>query len=435
LRRFGRYLGGSTAVSWRSRSARRPRLLFLSCHLPSPPISGGRRRELELIRRVAPDFDVHLVVISKTLKLDLAHAGDLRRYCGRVEVFSAEGSQPSDEPAQVTRHRCPPATGRIGEILAHEQADLIHVEGFYLMQHVPEWANVPVLLVEQNVEYELQRQQTLTATHASVLEGFAACARTRAAECESWRRATLLAAVTEEDRQTMLHARPRADVRVIPDGADHLPNLRAVSGDREFTRPPAPLVTLLANFAYAPNVDAARHLCHDVLPSLRERAPDVHVWLVGNEPPATVRELQSCRVRVTGRVPDVVPYLDAADVVVCPLRIGGGIKVKAIEALRRGKAIVTTPIGAQGLPAAARAAVRIASDPAEFAEATATLLLDATARSEFERRAHQAATVLPSWDDAARELIAVYDELLARENAADPARDHATDPALIGDSA
>jgi hypothetical protein len=371
---------------------------------------------------------VHLVVISKTMELDVAHAGDLWGYCAHVEVFSAEGGQPGEEPAQVARHRCPAATGRIGELLAHEHADLVHVEGFYLMQHVPEWASVPVLLVEQNVEYELQRQQTLTATHSSAVEAFAVCARTRAAECESWRRATLLGAVTEEDRLTMLRALPRADVRVIPDGADHLPNLRAVGGDGDFTRPPGPLVALLANFAYAPNVDAATHLCHDVLPSLRERVPGVHVWLVGNEPPAAVRELQSHSVLVTGRVPDVVPYLDAADVVVCPLRIGGGIKVKAIEALRRGKAIVTTPIGAQGLPAPARAAVRIASDPADFARATAALLLDGTARAELERRAHQAATVLPSWDDAASELIAVYDELLARENAA-------TDPALIGDSA
>jgi polysaccharide biosynthesis protein PslH len=177
---------------------------------------------------------------------------------------------------------------------------------------------------------------------------------------------------------------------------------------------------LLANFAYQPNVDAALHMCHDILPAVRSQVPDVRLWLVGNEPPPEVRELGCAHVEVTGRVADVAPYLDAADVVVCPLRIGGGIKVKAIEALRRGKAIVSTSIGMQGLPESARDAVITADDPDEFADAVAALLSDSRLNVRHQRRAARAATQLATWDEAAEALAGLYDELIADAVTRDP---------------
>ena len=73
------------------------------------------------------------------------------------------------------------------------------------------------------------------------------------------------------------------------------------------------LVALPANFAYAPNVDAALHFCREILPTIRAASPDVHVWLVGNAPPPGIRAMAGDRVTVTGFVPDIVPYLDAAE--------------------------------------------------------------------------------------------------------------------------
>jgi glycosyltransferase involved in cell wall biosynthesis len=140
---------------------------------------------------------------------------------------------------------------------------------------------------------------------------------------------------------------------------------------------------------------------------------------VGNAPPPEVCALADDRTIVTGQVDDVLPYLDAATVIVCPLRIGGGIKVKAIEALRRGKAIVSTPVGAQGLDGPARAALAIAEDDAKFASHVVSLLLDPGERGRRERRAATAARALPSWDDGAAALTAAYGELL-EEHRAEP---------------
>ncbi len=417
----------------RNRAGNRPRILFLSCHLPWPAISGGRRRELELIRRLSDQFDIHLVVISKTVEEDLGNMDALRGVCRQVEVFPA-AARPElpigprrKRSRQSTRHRCPPATRRVVEIIARGQLDLVHVEGYYLMQHLPDEMPLPVLLAEQNVEYELERQRIAAARSASA--GTVAsrprrarrdCLRTRSEELSCWSRASALATVTLEDREMIQASLPAADVRVVPDGADHLPSLEAMARRQPLQRPRAPLVTLVANFAYSPNVDAAIHLCHEILPLVRASVPDLELWLVGNEPPRRVRTLAHERVRVAGRVDDVVAHLDAADVIVCPLRIGGGIKVKTIEALRRGKAIVSTSIGAQGLPEEAREAVAIADDPPAFADALTRLLIDPRQRAELERRAARAATLLPSWDDATRALASIYTDLLERPAPANP---------------
>jgi glycosyltransferase involved in cell wall biosynthesis len=406
----------------------RPRVLFLSCHLPWPPLSGGRRREFELIRRLCDRFATRLIVVSKTVEQDRANADPLASLGCRVEVFPALAPVPrtpaGEASYQVVRHRAPAARHRVGEIIVRAGADLVHVEGFYLMQHVPDWVDVPVLLVEQNIEYELDRQRAHAGGgRVTRLDSFSDGVRTRAAELESWRRASHLATVTWEDREMIRAELPDVAVSVVPDGADHLPPRASATGPRH--RLGSPVVTLLANFAYAPNVDAALHFCQDILPSIRAEADDVHVQLVGNSPPPHVQALADERITVTGFVPDVLPFLDSADVFVCPLRIGGGIKVKMIEALRRGKAIVSTGIGAQGLPAQAREALLVADDPPAFAHAVVTLLQNAPQRAQLERRAAALASKLPTWDESAAELAGIYDELLGRgARARELARSH-----------
>jgi glycosyltransferase involved in cell wall biosynthesis len=225
-------------------------------------------------------------------------------------------------------------------------------------------------------------------------------------------RATRLATVTHEDREMIRAELQGADVSVVPDGAEHISARAGAPAPRPVDRPQGPLVVLLANFGYAPNVDGAHHLCRDILPLIERAVPNVHVWLVGNAPPDDVLALAGERVTVTGYVPDVLPYLDAADVVVCPLRIGGGVKLKTIEALRRGKAIVSTHVGAQGLPTEARHALVIADGPRGFADAVANLLLRRERRVRREAQAARAAGRLPTWDGAAAALASIYDELL-----------------------
>ena len=395
-------------------------MLFLCAQLPWPAVGRGRRRELELIKRLCGRFDLHLLVVSEAVSEDLANASALRAYCRQIEVFPAAPRRhphtalEPEESHLLARHRSEEATGRLGEILARDEVDLVHVEGFYLMQHVPDWVHVPVLLVEQNVAYDLERQPMSTlAAPLRDLDAYGAFVRRRTTEVGCWSRATRIEAVTPKDRDMIQAALPGSDVGLIPDGADHVPHLRALGASRLNERPDAPLVTVLGDFACQTNVDAALSFCEETMPLIRRAVPATHLWLVGHAPSPEIQALESDTVRVTGGVPDVVPFLDAADVVACPLRISGGSTASATEALRRGKAIVATSVAAQGLSKSAREPLVIADDAEAFAGGVALLLQDPVRRREHERKATRAATRLPRWDDAAQALAAVYEDLLA----------------------
>lgn len=368
-------------------------------------------REFELLRRLAREDEVHLCVVSKTYEEDLAAADRLDGLCASVAVFRAITGG-NDVPPQVRRHRCPEASEHLRSLLDDGLVDLVHVEGFYLLGHLPEPSPVPVLLVEQNIEYTLWEQRvTLAEGATNQRRAFLDFRETRAYELDAWQRVTLCAAVTDDDRRTMLQLAPQLNVRVVPDGVDHLGSspLAPVAAQPE--------LVFIANFAYQPNVDAAFWFCREILPRVRERVPDVRALLVGNGPPKKVQALACERVCVTGRVRSVAPYLDRAAVVVSPLRVGGGIKVKVLEALCRGKAIVSTGVGIQGLGSGASDCIAVADDAATFAQSCSSLLRDPAARRKLEHRARTFGAALPTWDEAAESLAACYRELVGARQA------------------
>ncbi len=398
----------------------RPNVMFVTGHLPYPPVSGGRRREYELLTRLCDRFAFHLVVISKTFEEDAANASAFRRYCASLHVAPAVQPPPRPRfprlPALALRHWAPEVTEFVERRLGEGGIDLVHVEGFYLMHHVPEGSGVPLLLVEQNVEYTIWHQRMRLARGRKQRQrNLAEYAITLQAEIQAWKRSSLCAAVTEEDRATMRAAVPDLEVRLTPDGADHVSAIESSPGTPEATRErfDGPVVAFVANFGYLPNVDAALYLTERIMPRVASRVPSVKLLLVGNEPPPQVRALQNDHVFVTGRVPSVEPYLAAADVVVCPLREGGGVKVKVLEALRHGKAVVTTSVGAQGLNAKGMDALVVQDDPRSFAGAVTSLLIDEAERRRLEKAARQFSKTLPTWRDAAAALGECYDDLIA----------------------
>jgi glycosyltransferase involved in cell wall biosynthesis len=379
------------------------RVLFLTSHLPVPRLSGGRLREHELLRRLAPDVDVDVCAVSKTYEQDVAAIPELEDCCASVSVHRAQAGS-ADLPDGLRRHCAADAALHTRRLLG--EVDLVHVERFCVMHHLPSRPRVPVLLVEQNVEYSLWAQRvTVADDYPRQRHAFRQFRETRTYELAAWRQADLCAAVTEDDRRAMLRAVPGLDVRLLPDGADHL------AGPPPGRPEPRPELVFVGNFAYWPNVDGARWLCAEILPRVRERVPAARVLLVGNAPPPEVLALCCGDVEATGCVARVEPYLDRAAVVVSPLRIGGGIKVKVLEALRRGKAVVSTAVGVQGLGPDVEDAIAVADDPARFADACVRLLLDRGERRRLERRALAFAESLPTWDEAAADLLDCYREL------------------------
>jgi polysaccharide biosynthesis protein PslH len=134
-------------------------------------------------------------------------------------------------------------------------------------------------------------------------------------------------------------------------------------------------VVFVGNMSYGPNVDAVRYFVHEILPIIRESVPESRFMIVGKEPVESVIELDDRKsVIVTGEVADVRPYYRRAAIVAAPIRFGGGTRIKILEAMAMGKAVVTSKIGIEGIAVENGKEAVIADTPGEYAKACIDLL-------------------------------------------------------------
>jgi glycosyltransferase involved in cell wall biosynthesis len=174
-------------------------------------------------------------------------------------------------------------------------------------------------------------------------------------------------------------------------------------------------ILFVGNFAYDPNVDAALYFSTEIFSIILKQVPNVSLFLVGNSPPIEIRRLafpKDSHIEVTGYVNSLEPFYKASTVVVCPLRIGGGVKVKLLEAIRAGKAIVTTSVGAQGLNLRDSRALCVSDKKLEFAKIVIKFLMDPIARYQQEKKALLFSETFSGWDQIIEEYIRCYNEVI-----------------------
>lgn len=213
---------------------------------------------------------------------------------------------------------------------------------------------------------------------------------------------------TERDARAMAPLAGDTPITVIPLGIE-VPERAA---DPLGVGPPELL--FVGNFVHPPNVDAAEWLAREILPLARVRCPQLSLQLVGDNVPARVRGLASGFVNVVGRVADVRTYYDRAAVVVAPLRAGGGMRVKVLEALAAGKAVVATRLAAAGLGVDDGEQVMLADSAEPFAAAVVDLVADPVRRAALAGRARAWACVNLGPDRSAEAYGALYARLAAR---------------------
>jgi glycosyltransferase involved in cell wall biosynthesis len=397
------------------------RILVLTAHLPFPPLSGGRRREFELISRLGTNYEIHLCAITKSWQTDNKYVNELRNRCASVDLFKALASDAGEYslyPNQIRKHISEEATLHISTLLRKKRFDVVHVEGYYLMQNLPTVLHVPILLVEHNIECLLQLQRFMLASNQD--EKFYYWKEyiyTLKWEAAFWKRATICVTLTNDDKRCMSQLQHGLDIRTIPDGTDHQKVISCTSPLCDvtyinFDNNKYPSILFVANFAYEPNVDAALYFSDVIFPLILKKVPKARLFLVGNAPPTKIKSLSANKqIEVTGFVNSLIPYYEAANVVICPLRIGGGIKVKILEALNAGKAIVSTSIGAQGLDLNTCQALAIADEASDFAKKVVEFLTDPNERYRQEQEALTYSKMLPSWQQVSQQFANFYNEM------------------------
>jgi len=169
---------------------------------------------------------------------------------------------------------------------------------------------------------------------------------------------------------------------------------------------------------FRPNVDGVLWFSQEVLPLIRRESPGTGLWVVGKDPHPRLSVMAADpAVELTGRVEDVRPYVAAAGVYVIPLRIGGGTRLKVLEAMAMGKAIVSTALGCEGFDLVPGQELVVADTPAAFAGAVVSLLRDPSRRTRLGRAARRFAGSRYDWRTIVPKMERVYDLRSTRPDA------------------
>jgi len=176
-------------------------------------------------------------------------------------------------------------------------------------------------------------------------------------------------------------------ITVVPTGVD-LAQYRPAAKQPDAS---APLITFVGAMDWEPNVDGVEYFCSEVWPAIKAEVPQARFRIVGRNPDRRVQKWASDSIEVTGRVPSVVEHLQESAVVIVPLRIGGGTRLKIYEAMATAKAVVSTTIGAEGLDVHHGRDIMLADDPRAFAQAVIMLLRDSDLRRRYEQAAAETA--------------------------------------------
>ncbi len=304
-------------------------------------------------------------------------------------------------PVDLRKWRVPALRDGVSTSLAAEPFDLCVADFLSATPNLPAPYPVPVALFEHNVEHMIWRRlaHTVPAWQRPPVE--LEWRKVRRAEARAVARATLTIAVSEDDRARLASVAPGAPVRSVATGVD----TEYFTASREPEG--SPHLAFVGTMDWYPNEDAVAHFLDAVWPEIRREVPEATFAIVGRNPSERLRsEAARAGVEVTGTVDDVRPHLARAAVVVVPLRVGGGTRLKILEALAMAKPVVSTTIGAEGLPLTPGTHFLQADAPSDFAAAVVGLLRDAPRRRELGEAGRRLVEERHGWPGVAREFEA-----------------------------
>ena len=211
--------------------------------------------------------------------------------------------------------------------------------------------------------------------------------------------------VSENDQKTLYDANPKLRIDVIPNGVD-THKLRPLPCTQDKAN-----LLFIGKMSYPPCSDAAIYFCQEILPLIKKQIKDTELWIVGREPPKEVVNLSTDGIHVTGWVEDVVPYYEQSTACVVPIRAGGGLRLKILEAMALGRPVISTHVGCEGLDVSDRENILISDQPEEFAEKTVRLLCDDDLRKSITFNARRLVEFQYDWDPIANHLMDILNEV------------------------
>lgn len=403
-------------------------VLWITHDAPSPPRYGGARRMHGLMTGIAARHPVTAVSLVQRPE-DAAEAqAALDAYCARARVVvRTRGAAVSGKRWLQLRSLASPWSfergffgdpALVAEALRELDArpfDVAVIETPFLFRPqllARRAGRRPALILDgHNIEYDLILQ--VARSESGLLRRVYSevdWRKLRSEERTAWRRCDGVVLTSAADEARVLGEEPGARTKVVPNAVD-VETFRRRAGD-----PARDGRTILFFGAvnYFPNTEAILHFVRETWPLLAARRPEVRLKIVGPNPPSQILALAGERIEVTGFVEDLRPHLAGAAVSVVPLRIGGGTRLKIVEAMAMELPIVSTRLGAEGLDVRDGVDLLLADEPAAFAAAVERILDDPALGDRLAAAGRRLVETRYSWTAAARTLEGFMQELSTR---------------------
>jgi polysaccharide biosynthesis protein PslH len=387
------------------------KILWVKSDYLHPTTRGGQIRSLEMLRCLHQRHEVHYVCLDDGLNAEGPERAP--EYCTRAyPIYHVAPPRRSvrfagqllrglisDLPVSVERYASRPMRARISELLAANSFDCIVCDFLFPAPNIPRMRDA--VLFQHNVEATIWERHAAQAGNPVARAYLKGQARgMEAYERAICRDAGYVVAVSERDRNTMQ----------IRYGVDHVSSIPTGVNLSYFAPPavrePKADLVFVGSMDWLPNIDGARFFLDHIRPKIQAAMAGCRIAFVGRRPESWLEQIakKDPHLIVTGTVPDVRPWLWGSAVSIVPLRIGGGTRLKIFEAMAARVSVVSTTIGAEGLPVEHGRHLLVADDPAGFADACLLLLKDSARREQLAREALSCVKARFSWEAVAREF-------------------------------
>ncbi len=396
-------------------------LIWLSHFIPYPARGGAAQRSFHLLKEAARRYRVTFIAFNRPVQDSAALAESRRefeRFCHRVEFWEVplawKGARWWGKlalapfyrwPHSALTYHSPETASRWRNILGECAEALVHIDSSDLAFFVEPALRFPTLLNHHNCESAMASRRALLETNPAkkfVLRHQAG--KLAAVEIALTHRVALNLTVSDEDSTRLCEINPRAQTRVVENGTDV-----------EYFQPQNDLleertIVFASSLRWYPNQSALTFFDREIWPLIKRGCPGVRFIVAGQKPPEFIARWakSDAAIEFVPDPEDIRPYIARGAVYVCPIIDGGGSRLKLLDAMAMGKAIVSTTIGAEGLRYAAGKHMLIADEPQHFADSVIALMEDASLRCRLAAAARQLALEEYSWGVIGNHLAEAY---------------------------
>jgi sugar transferase (PEP-CTERM/EpsH1 system associated) len=355
------------------------RVLVLTSKFVWPLTDGAIIRNFNLLRETARHHDVVLLSFLFDPN-DRERFDDIKPYCEKIvgvdlerpksgTIMNAIAGSVGSRPFILREYLRREMASALEKTVVEEKIDVIHAHFLHMGQYLIDRKSAAVVYDAHNLEHVLWERLSknwtnpLKKTFANLQYERLIKWQQKMADCSE-----VCVTLSDEDREEYLRISPDADVITVPNGAD----IEFWNPSPDEVEPDS--IIYFGNLSWYPQADAAIHFHDDILPRVRAEIPGVKFYIVGQNPPESVKRLAGEKVIVTGFVDDIREYIARAAVVVMPLRVGAGTKHRIFHALGMEKAMVASSVAAEGIALTHGETAMLADDPEPFANHVITLL-------------------------------------------------------------